>query len=133
MATTSLEHRVACHQYASERKRAGRKPWDLRLTLGPLPEDGAPQEWAAIIARQLKASPWARRDLSITQDEWAESGATAEPDFLYDTPLGQIVERLEGYAEDGLPVTEDDINWELNEMYDYADLGPTRVWITLEH
>ncbi|MGH1490564.1 MAG: hypothetical protein ACRBK7_14435 [Acidimicrobiales bacterium] len=130
MATTSPEHRVACHQYASERKQAGRKVWDLRLTLGPFDDDGSPQQWAAMLAEQLKGSRWAAADLANTKRAWVEEGAMAEPTFD-DTPLGEIVDQFDDLASSE-GADSGDVNWLLDEMYYYADLGPTRVFITLE-
>ena len=105
----TVDHIVAAHQEAGQRRKTGRKVWDETINFTSFFQDEEMDllEKRDKIVAAIKHSTWYKRC-----EEYDE--------------LWELVDEMEGF---GHADTEDCFNYLLDTMYDIADLGEWRVWI----
>ncbi len=118
----SIEHLVATHEIAQQRRRAGEPAWDRRINIKQILQEEPDNHTNARIAgvavrvgkllRKSAPADW----LDCTKDDW-------------DSEFEEIVETLEQTSEKELPEGElaDWLDDWLEQLYDWADIQ--RVWL----
>ena len=77
-------------------------------------------------------SRWPGQALAATAQRWAndDEPATVEPEFLHDTTLGELVDELDFIAKSGDDADLGHLNAVVDAIYDEADTGDVRTWLT---
>lgn len=129
----TIDSIVACHEAATERRKAGRSVWEFTFSFaGILPDgvDAMPEDLTDEQAKDLglKYAAYIRRHPQVKSRRLLDMAADND---AYDPNLDEIVEMLEDVSP--LPGDEDsgqdELNGRLDELYDWGDRN--RVWIEL--
>ncbi|WP_432263388.1 hypothetical protein [Cupriavidus sp. TMH.W2] len=118
----TVEHIVACHNIASDRRAAGKPIWDKSINIKEIlhrDQRNESNQHVAAVAAEI-----ASLIRSSVPSEWLD---IAKDD--YDRELVEVVELLESVSAEGMEegTLLEDFNDFLEQLYDWADYR--RVWL----